>query len=380
MNNHERDQMFAEKYGRPGLKITGTILILLLAALIVLIPSLSDAEEEEIPVPVKTFSVSLRNIREKIRFTGTVMPAQKLNVIPATGGKLAGITVEQGDYVEKGEIIARLEMTPVRIQLSQAEAAVSVAEAGLENARTNYQRILTLKKKGTVSASRYEDARLVLKSAESKMKQAEANLEMARYNMNEAVIKAPFAGYVTARNAEEGDILSPVPGHPGVVTLMDISTVRIDGAVAAPYIRKIGKGTRALVRLENHPDTVFAGEVYSISPAAGMRTRSFPLEITVRNPGHLLKPGLFASVELIAAEREQVPAVPVDALLEEEEAAYLYVIKDGTARRREVSTGLREGIFVEITAGLREGETVILAGRKTVSDGSRVRVEGRGKS
>ncbi|MBD3180169.1 MAG: efflux RND transporter periplasmic adaptor subunit [Candidatus Latescibacteria bacterium] len=348
---------------------------LLVAAVFSLQVSHPAAGEEDGPVPVRTFTVSRKDISDRVIFTGTIQPWQKTNIIPATGGKLDTIFVEQGDYVEAGTILAYLDMAPVRIRIKQAEAAVSVAESGLENARTNYYRILTLKKKGTISTREYEEARLALRSAEAQLQQAEANQEMADYNLGEAIIKAPFSGHITSRNAEPGDILSPAPGHPGVVTLMDISSVKIEGTVPAPEIKYVRKGIRAVVHVDIYPDTTFSGEVYSISPAASMQTRSFPLEVRIRNSGENLKPGFFATVELLAREKKSVPAVPIDAVLEADGTEYLYVVEKGTARRREVKTGIREGIFLEITEGLIGGEKVILAGNTMVEEGSRVTVE-----
>jgi len=357
-----------------------SIFALLMLSLSLLFTYSPAREEENSAVPVRTFKVSRKNIRDRVFFTGTIKPWKRANIIPAIGGKLDRISVEQGDWVEKGDVMASLDMVPVRIQLNQAEAAVAVAEVNLEDARTNYGRLLTLKKKGTISTREYEKARLAFESARAGLRQAEANEEMARYNADEAAIKAPFAGHVTARYAEEGDILNPMPGTPGVATLMDISSVRIEGTVPAPEIKHTRKGLEALITVDTYPDTTFTGSVYSVSPAAGIQTRSFPLEVKVRNPHLQLKPGFFARVEIIARERHDVPAVPVDALVEKEDKQYIFVIENNRAKRIEVKTGLREGLFVEIISGVTEGETVILAGNTVVADGNRVRVErGKGK-
>jgi len=350
--------------------------LLLTAALALIFSGFCGAEEKDDPIPVNTFTASRKDISDRVIFTGTIQPWQRANIVPATGGKLDKIYVEQGDYVKEKKIIARLDMAPIRIQLNQAEAAVSVSKANLENARTNYYRLLNLKKKGTVSSRDYEQAQLAHESALAQLQQAEANLEMARYNLDEAVIKAPFDGYITSRNADEGDILSPMPGSPGVATLMDISSVKIEGTVPAGDIKYLKKGVRAVIRVDTYPDTLFSGSIYSLSPAASMQTRSFPLEVRSENTAMLLKPGFFATVELIVRERKGVIAVPVDALLEIDGRDYIFVVEDGNARRREVKLGLREGIFIEVAEGLAEDEKVILAGRNVVSDGSRVTVEG----
>ena len=366
-------------YNRRPIKILtepAVLPFLFTAALILIFPPYCGAEEENGPVPVKTFTASRKDISDRIAFTGTIQPWQRANIVPATGGKLDEIQIEQGDYVKKEQIIASLDMAPVRIQLNQAEAAVSVARANLENARTNYYRLLNLKKKGSVSSRDYEQAQLAHESAIAQLQQAEANLEMARYNMDEAIIKAPFAGYITSRNSDEGDIISPMPGSPGVATLMDISSVKIEGTVPAEDIKYLSKGLKAVIHVDTFPDTLFEGSLYSLSPAANMQTRSFPLEVRAKNPEVLLKPGFFATVELIVRERKGIVAVPVDALLEISDRDYLFVVEDGTARRREVKLGLREGLFVEVSAGLEEGETVILAGKNVVNEGSRVTVEG----
>ncbi|MFO7915078.1 MAG: efflux RND transporter periplasmic adaptor subunit [Candidatus Krumholzibacteriales bacterium] len=365
-----------KRHRKTILKYMASASLLSIAALAMIFSGYCGAEEENGPVPVKTFTASRKDISDRIIFTGTIQPWQRSDIVPAAGGKLDEILIEQGDYVEEQQIIANLDMAPVRIQLNQAEAAVSVAKASLENARTNYNRLLKLKEKGSVSTRDYEQAQLAHESAMAQLRQAEANLEMARYNMDEAVIKAPFAGYITSRNADEGDILSPMPGSPGVATLMDISSVKIEGTVPAEDIKYLDKGDRAVIRVDTYPDTLFEGSVYSLSPAASIQTRSFPLEVSAGNPGGMLKPGFFATVELIVRERKGAVAVPVDALLEASGRDYLFVVEDGAARRREVKPGLREGLFIEISEGLAEGETVILAGKNVVSDGSRVAVEG----
>jgi len=336
-----------------------------------------QASAEVAPNPVRVISVAREEISEKLTYTGIIEAWQQVNVTPEIAGKVARIYVNEGDLVQKGQLLAELDTRALDLQLKQAEAALAVAEANRADAQRNFERMKRLIAEKAVSEQQYEKIKLAYDTAEAQWKQAQASLNLVRHNLEVSKMKAPFSGVVASRNADVGDVINPMMGgfspNSGVLTLIDYCKVKIKIEVSQSDIVRIKKKQRAYVRIDTYPQRQFAGEVAIVNQTADPLSRKFRVEVWASNPELLLKPNTFCQVIIEVNTHPEAIVVPQEAVVEDK---YVFVIESGVAHRREVQLGLQNTEKVEILSGLQPGELVVVEGTLGLADGAKVKIEG----
>ncbi|HDJ23268.1 MAG TPA: efflux RND transporter periplasmic adaptor subunit [Candidatus Aminicenantes bacterium] len=336
-----------------------------------------QASAEVAPNPVRVISVAREEISEKLTYTGIIEAWQQVNVTPEIAGKVARIYVNEGDLVQKGQLLAELDTRALDLQLKQAEAALAVAEANRADAQRNFERMKRLIAEKAVSEQQYEKIKLAYDTAEAQWKQAQASLNLVRHNLEVSKMKAPFSGVVASRNADVGDVINPMMGgfspNSGVLTLIDYCKVKIKIEVSQSDIVRIKKKQRAYVRIDTYPQRQFAGEVAIVNQTADPLSKKFRVEVWASNPELLLKPNTFCQVIIEVNTHPEAIVVPQEAVVEDK---YVFVIESGVAHRREVQLGLQNTEKVEILSGLQPGELVVVEGTLGLADGAKVKIEG----
>ncbi|OGD20963.1 MAG: hypothetical protein A2W03_07585 [Candidatus Aminicenantes bacterium RBG_16_63_16] len=327
--------------------------------------------------PVKVFKVGRRRISEKLFYTGTIEARQKINIMPDVGGKIAKIYVNEGDRVAKGQLLAEMDTEAIVLQLKQAEAAQAVAEASYANAKTNLERMDRLSKEKAVSDQQHEQVKLAYDAAAAQLAQAQAGVNLARHALNVSIMKAPFAGVIASKNAEEGDVINPMMGSmsatSGVLTLVDFSRVKIQVEVSGTDIQRIQKGQAALLECPSLPGQTFKGTVSVVNLAADPQTKKFGIELAADNPDLALRPGTFGQVVIEVSTHESALVIPQKSVLENK---YVMVARDGKAVKAEIVLGLQNTTLVEVTGGLNEGDMVIAEGNFGLEDGAPIEITG----
>jgi RND family efflux transporter MFP subunit len=326
--------------------------------------------------PVKIFKAARERIIEKLTYTGTLEALNKINITPETGGKISRIYVQAGDRVAKGQLLAELETESIRLQLKQAEAGVAVAEASYADALRNKERMDRLIKESAVSEQQREKIQLAFDAASAQLEQARAGLNMARHALDVSLMKAPFSGVVASKNAEVGDVINPMMGGfgggaGGVLTLMDYSTIKLAVAVSGEDIGRIRKGQEAVLKVGSLPDREFRGTVRVVNLTADPLNKKFGVEVYVANPDAVLRPGTFGDLVFEVESHENALVVPQTAILEN---AYVFVAEGGKAVRKNVTLGLQNTTMIEVLAGLKDGESVVVEGNYGLEDGAAVQV------
>ncbi len=333
-------------------------------------------EEKFVAAPVKVFKVRRQKISEKLFYTGVIEAWNKINITPDIGGKIARIHVEEGDVVQKGQLLAEMDTRPIRLQLEQSQAALAVAEANYNDAQKNMDRMERLKKEDAASEQQYEKVKLGYELAEAQLKQAQAAANLAKYNLDVSLMKAPFRGIVASKNAEVGEVINPMMGGfsatSGVLTLMDFSRVKIEIDVSHQDIVRIRKEQLAELRISAFPDKIFQGKVSIVNITADAMTKKFRVEVTVDNPDLVLRPNTFGEVILEVSTHEQALVIPQKAVLENK---YVFRVKDSkTVERIEVILGLQNADRIEVVSGLSEGDLIVMEGNFGLEEGSEIEI------
>jgi len=191
---------------------------------------------------------------------------------------------------------------------------------------------------------------------------------------SKAIVKSPINGILTMYFVDLGDAVFPPPSEP-LCMVADMDSVKVVVNLSEKDIGKVKKGKIARVYVDSYPRKVFYGRVTNVAPALNPMTRKLKVEITVKNSEHLLKPGMFARVEIIVDTFKNVLIVPRKAILEEEDGDYVFIVENGISKKVKVLKGACDGKNVEIKKGLKEKDLVVVEGNYELIEGVKVKIE-----
>lgn len=357
-------------------------------------------------------------IADVVSELGTLEPLSKVEIIVEESGKVAEVLVKEGDQVEKGQLLLRLDTTdleitrsqilaqlksaqidleeilaePSEVELRSKEAQYTEALLSYEEARKALARNEKLFASGAISqeeleASRNEVARREktlrvaqaeleetrkkpkqgsVERARARIEEIEASLRSLERRIEKAQVRSPLSGLVLAVNVEEGDFVSSgtsASGGTTPVVVADLSTMKVDVPVNEVDIPRVKAGQTARITLDAFPGETFEGTVVSIA-YQGKKTENvvtYDTTVHLANPENLLRAGMTANVEIVIEEKEDALLVPVSAVKEEGGKAFVFVKNtQGQSERREVALGVRSDTFAEVVSGVREGEEVFM--------------------
>ena len=348
-----------------------------------------EVKRDEI-IPVETAPVEARHLDWSLELTGDIRPLMEVYVHPKVAGEIIEkISVEKGDFVKKGSLIAVLEKDTIRARIREAEAGLRSARAKLNEVKANLNvikkdrdRLKKLVKKHAVSQqemdqidARYEATLAGEKLATAQIEKTKASLNLLNILLKDHDVYSPISGYVSGRYVDPrnmSDLKKPI------VRISMEETVKIVTTVTERDYPRIKKGMEAKVHVDAFPGRVFKGSVSLVNPTLDPATRTGQIEIHVANQDHTLRSGMFAHMRLFIGERDAL-VVPKDALnrLPGTGNYYVYVVEDGKAIMKNIKIGTAEEKDVEIKEGLKEGEQVVVKGQNRLRDGMHVRVKGQ---
>lgn len=344
-------------------------------------------------VAVTVAEVETRELREVLRFTGSLAAASRVEITPRVAGRLDRVFVDIGDTVRRGDLLARLdtdafeqELRQSRAELAVARASLAEAEASLEAARRALTRTRELRAQRVASQSELEAAETEVQAqaarlelARAQIQQREAALAGAQIRLSYTELRAQWHGddterLVAERYADEGVILQ---ANNPVLALVEPNPLRAMVFVTERDYPRLRPGQEAILRAEAYPGERFTGTVSRLAPEFRETSRQARVEISVPNDELRLRPGMFVETSIQVSRVENATVVPLDALVERDGAPGVFLLDESgeapQARFVPVDTGVREGNWVEIRSPALEGRVVTL-GHHLLSDGGRVRV------
>lgn len=314
--------------------------------------------DKEKPISVSVDTIRLQNIVDAGNYTGTFEPNKETKISADIQGKINAVLVDVGSYVSKGQILIQLDNSLLKLQLQTVEVQIE----GLED---DVNRYTILKEADAVQGVQLEKARLGLKSAKV---QRATLLEQ----INKTSIKAPFNGIVTAKLNEEGGFAAP--GVP-LLQITDISTLRFTVNVPENDLVKFQNYQTYKINADVYPDISLSGKVSMIGSKANMGN-SFPIQFQVANTKNLsIKSGMFGKVNLSESEQEQGILIPTSAIMEENGIAKVYVIKNGKAVLKTITTSKTIGNKTLVSSGLKEDDIIVTNGFINLFDGANISIK-----
>jgi membrane fusion protein, multidrug efflux system len=310
------------------------------------------------PPAVETAAVETGSIAREIEVSGTVEPLRSVGVNAQSAGALVSVNAEEGDYVQRGAVMARLDAR-------ELEAQVASARANWEVARDAFARAQQLRERQVITQAEFDAAR----AAEAA---ARASLDQLRTRIGYTVVRAPAGGVVTEKLVETGAV---VGAQTKLFTVAEVSTLVTRVGVSELAVGSLRVGQSARVMLDAYPGQRFEGRIRRIFPAADPATRLVPVEVALTGEAaRAARPGFLARVAFALGARDGVLLVPASAVVGQAGAQQVFVVVNGKAERRTVETGLSSEGRVEVVSGLREGEAVVVTGSNNVRNNADVRV------
>jgi membrane fusion protein (multidrug efflux system) len=341
-----------------------------------------DADDEatstSTAVPDVTVTKVIRgNLIRDLSVSGNVaaLPNQDAKVAALVPGRIAKVFVTEGDRVGVRQELAQLESTPFQDQLRQAEAAVAQAKANVENATLAAKRNEDLLARGIASRKEVEDARTQLAVNEAALHSAEAALSAARTQLNRTLIVAPFAGTVVKRFLGVGEQVDGTGAQP-IFEVANIDTLELLGIAPASRLGEIRTGDSFKFETTSVPGQEFTAKVVSVLPAVDPATNNGTVRIRIENPQHLMKFGMYISVELPLKQMRSALIVPIQAVYPDESGEpHVYKVTGDEEVSVPVKLGARSQSEVEILEGVQEGDPIILTGGYGLPEKSKVHVK-----
>ena len=324
--------------------------------------SATDAEEVRAatPVPVEVTVPVRTDIYATYHATTTIASDANAPVLARVPGEVVQILIEEGDRVEQGQILARLDGERLRLEML-------AAKANLEQARREHARYTDLAERGLVSKAMFDGLKYDVDAIA-------ATYALAKLNYDYSEIRATIDGVVSSRDIKLGQNIAA-----NSVAFRITDTTELVAYLQIPQseLAKFAAGHSASLQVDSMPGSEFDATIARISPTIDVRNGTFRATAFVNNDAGYLVPGMFARFTIAYEKHANALVIPANALVEEDDETTVYVVADGAVARRLVETGIASGNQVEILSGLAENEEIVVVGHSGLRDGSKVLANNR---
>jgi RND family efflux transporter MFP subunit len=335
--------------------------------------------------------------------SGYIVARRRATVSSKVTGKVVKVMLEEGQRVEAGQVIATLDdsnwraaLVQSKAQLQQAEANVASAQTAFDDAKPIFERAEKQKTAAVISAQSFDESHAQynvahnnLLIAQRGLEAAQAGVEVAQRNLDDTVIRAPFAGVVTEKAAQPGEMVSPISAgggftRTGIGTIVDMDSLEVEVDVSENFINRVRPQQPVTIKLNAYPDWDIPGSVIATIPTADRAKATVKVRIAIGQKDPRIIPEMGARVAFLSesepnasAAKSPLPGViiPADAIGTSGTTSIVYVVHGSTVERRAVRLGGKTVSGQSVIAGLEPGNIVALGDLSKLSDGARVRIE-----
>jgi HlyD family secretion protein len=357
----------------------------------------------ERPVEVEVVSVSERAAGTQasvLNASGYVTARRRATVSSKVTGKVIEVNVEEGMAVREGQVLARLDdsslraaMTLARAQLEAAKQAIPESEVRLAEARVNLQRQQRLMKDGLTTSSAIDQAEAEVNSLAARINSlreqinvAQSQVALQQTAIDDMVIRAPFSGVALSKDAQPGEMVSPVSAgggftRTGISTIVDMRSLEIEVDVNESYINRVNAGQPVSAVLDAYPDWQIPAKVIAVVPTADRQKATVLVRIGFNELDPRILPDMGVKVTFLREADAAAPVaqamtlVPKGAVQTANGANFVYLVVQDTVERRAIKTGGTDGDRLEVTAGLKGGDRVVVAPPAELAEGIKIIVK-----
>ncbi len=339
--------------------------------------------------------------------SGYITPRRRATIAAKITGRVTGVFFDEGTRVAEGQLLATLDDSDVKRALdsakadrNSAQAAIADYEVQLKNAQISLHRAEQLQKAGVQTQEALDNAttnadslKAKIELAKQQVAAAESRIGVAQQAVDNCTIRAPFAGIVVSKDAQVGEMVSPISAgggftRTGIATVVDMRSNEIEVDVNESYIARVENGQHVTATLDAYPDKPFPAKVRTVIPTADRQKATVKVRITILNleKYDFILPDMGVKVAFLENERpaakdkgkekgpQAVAFIPKGAVRSDSNASFVFLVRDGKVERRAVSLGMDRGTDVAILAGVSPGDSLVVKGPESLHDGDKVEI------
>jgi membrane fusion protein, multidrug efflux system len=295
-------------------------------------------------LPVNVYVVKTETLENSLNASGTIVPNEEVELKAEISGRLIQLNIREGSYVQKGQLIAKINDKDLRAQLSKIEYNEELAR----RIEARQKKLLDIE---AISREEYE-------ITANNIRTIGADKEVVQAQLEKTEIRAPFSGTIGLKNISEGAFLSP---GTSVVTLVQTNPVKVDFTVPEKYSRYIRLGSTIAMSLDGDNAT-YSARVVAVDPKVDAELRTLRVRAVTPNPGNRYVPGMFVKVQANLEANNSAVMVPTEAIVPVLKGKKVYIVKNGKAHELLVTTGIRTDQRIQVTEGLQPGDSLIVTG------------------
>ena len=314
-------------------------------------------KDDRVVVPVEVAAITAGDVAAFFTGTATIGAEEETGVVAKVGGVVKEILVEEGQYVNEGDILAKLDDEKISVQLAQARA-------NLDKLKSNYERSIDLHKQSLISTEVFQQSKYEYESQK-------AGYDLAELELKYTSIRTPIRGVVAERLIKIGNMVLP---NQSVFHVSGLNPLIAILHVPERQLGKLRVGLSTQLSIDAMGNKLVTGRIKRISPVIDPATGTVKITIEVRDPSARLRPGMFARVQIIYDVHENVLKAPKDAIISEDRENAVFVVRDSLAYRQVVETGYVNTTHIEVLAGLKPGDMVVTTGKSSLKDSTKVQV------
>ena len=372
------------------------ILALVLLVLVAVGYGIARGKAVEVRTQVVREMTSAGGSRTVLNASGYVVARREATVSSKVTGKVVEVLIEEGMKVEAGQVLARLDDTNVKAslrlveaELAAAKAALAETQARIEEAEKEFRRVTVLTAQKVASASDLDKAEAEVKSLRARLEYQQAQTSVAekqvalwQQQLEDTIIRAPFSGIAVSKNAQPGEMISPISAgggftRTGIGTIVDMNSLEIEVDVNESFINRVQSGQPVEATLDAYPDWKIPSRVIAIIPTADRQKATVKVRVAFEKLDPRILPQMGVKVAFQGSSETSpgsgTVTVPKSAVRKDDGKDVVWVVQTGRLERRAVSVGSTKGNEVTVAAGLSAGEKVVTEGPAKLVGGSRVR-------
>jgi RND family efflux transporter MFP subunit len=334
-------------------------------------PGLAGSQAN-LPVPVRTFKAARIEFTDLLPTLGTVRGESEVELKFETPGVIRMIDFREGDLVQAGQMLSRLDERENQLRLEYARSKLLTAQTQLKLAEKRLSINERLYRLGAIILPKLEESEIEAEHARTQVTSARREMELAEHELEKNSLKAPIDGVI---GTLEGDVGEYVTTQTRVATLMDIDSVYVELGIIERDIERIRMGQRVKVTVDSLPNTPFEGRIDNLAPLIEGKSRTLTAKVKVENVQGQLLPGMFARAEIAVFEKPDALVVPTSSLKDADEDGKfesVFVVDAEQAVLRPITLGYLTTDYAEVIEGLQEGEQVVTEARGQLSEGSKI--------
>jgi len=320
--------------------------------------SIDPANEKNVKLPlVKVQDISPTTFTDNFKVLGVIKPYATAKISSEEGGLILDITKKKGDKVGAGQVVVRLKKDVETATYEQMLAQYQLA-------KLNFDKQEELWKENATTEIQYLTAKWQLEAAGK-------GLDVLKTHIQKQYVTSPISGVVDEKYMNKGEMTAP--GVP-ILNIVDVSRVKVTAGIPESYIDIVKLGQSVKITIDVLPEVEFNGKISYLSPTLATGSRTFEIEVIIDNKDRVLKPEMNANVEIARMEKDNSIVIQQDIIVDNGDQKYVFVVENGTAKKREIETDGRNGNSVLISKGLNAGDKIIYEGFQSVNDGDKVKI------